>query len=183
MGNTQRVIPQARPESPPLTAAQNNPFQGLPARELHDSALPVTALAATAADARGQSLSCLGRLALHPDMDTHHLRHLPPRSGRHRRSHAARQGPVPVEVGLGHPHRLHGGRGCGGSVRRQRRGSDVSVPTVSVGYLVRLLTRQSRVGAVYTSGSFRMSTWIPFIWGWVNVLVQTISSFSIQGGL
>ena len=46
-----------------------------------------------------------------------------------------------------------------------------------------MLTSSDRVGAVYTSGSFWMSTWIPFIWGWANVLVLIISSFSIQGGL
>ncbi|EPE03460.1 integral membrane protein [Ophiostoma piceae UAMH 11346] len=39
------------------------------------------------------------------------------------------------------------------------------------------------IGAAYSAGPFWMSTWIPFIWGWVNVLIILISSFSIQGGL
>ncbi|EGO57723.1 hypothetical protein NEUTE1DRAFT_81548 [Neurospora tetrasperma FGSC 2508] len=39
------------------------------------------------------------------------------------------------------------------------------------------------VGATYKAGAFSMSTWIPFIWGWVNVLILILSSFRIQGGL
>ncbi|KAK8048659.1 hypothetical protein PG994_010389 [Apiospora phragmitis] len=39
------------------------------------------------------------------------------------------------------------------------------------------------VGAVYLNGNFVLSTWVPFIWGWINVLVLVVSSFSIQGGL
>jgi len=39
------------------------------------------------------------------------------------------------------------------------------------------------LGAVYNAGYFRMSTWIPFIWSLINVLVLILSSFSIQGGL
>jgi len=39
------------------------------------------------------------------------------------------------------------------------------------------------LGAVYRAGYFSMSTWIPFVWGWINVLVLILSSFSIQGGL
>ena len=39
------------------------------------------------------------------------------------------------------------------------------------------------VGAVYLNGNFVLSTWIPFIWAWINVLVLVISSFTIQGGL
>ncbi|KAL8994893.1 MAG: hypothetical protein Q9169_005267 [Polycauliona sp. 2 TL-2023] len=39
------------------------------------------------------------------------------------------------------------------------------------------------LGAVYTAGDFRMSTWVPFIWAIINVLVLILSSFSIQGGL
>jgi hypothetical protein len=41
----------------------------------------------------------------------------------------------------------------------------------------------SRIGAVYIAGKVAMSTWIPFIWGWINVLVIIVSSFTIQGGL
>ena len=43
--------------------------------------------------------------------------------------------------------------------------------------------RWRRLGAVYNAGYFSMSTWIPFIWGWINVLVLIISSFTMQGGL
>ncbi|KAK3302007.1 uncharacterized protein B0T15DRAFT_404659 [Chaetomium strumarium] len=39
------------------------------------------------------------------------------------------------------------------------------------------------VGASYIVGGYTMSTWIPFVWGWVNVLVLLVSSFRIQGGL
>ncbi|CAD6506489.1 BgTH12-07716 [Blumeria graminis f. sp. triticale] len=38
------------------------------------------------------------------------------------------------------------------------------------------------LGAVYESGYFRMSTWIPFTWGLINVLFLVISSFSFSGG-
>ena len=40
-----------------------------------------------------------------------------------------------------------------------------------------------RLGAVYNAGGFRMSTWIPFAWSIISVLVLILSSFSIQGGL
>ncbi|KAI2630769.1 hypothetical protein GGR54DRAFT_584140 [Hypoxylon sp. NC1633] len=39
------------------------------------------------------------------------------------------------------------------------------------------------LGAVYISGCYGMPTWIPFIWGWINVLILIVSSFTIQGGL
>ncbi|KAF2714748.1 hypothetical protein K504DRAFT_496654 [Pleomassaria siparia CBS 279.74] len=39
------------------------------------------------------------------------------------------------------------------------------------------------LGGVYQAGYFKMSTWIPFIWGLINVLVLILSSFAIHGGL
>lgn len=45
------------------------------------------------------------------------------------------------------------------------------------------LTRNRRVGAIYIAAGWYMTTWIPFIWGWVNVFVLVVSSFSISGGL
>ncbi|KAL4778311.1 hypothetical protein BJX76DRAFT_362855 [Aspergillus varians] len=39
------------------------------------------------------------------------------------------------------------------------------------------------LGSVYEAGNFRMSTWIPIIWGGVNVLVLILSSFPMPGGL
>ncbi|KAJ5605996.1 hypothetical protein N7510_008777 [Penicillium lagena] len=39
------------------------------------------------------------------------------------------------------------------------------------------------IGAVYEAGNFRMSTWLPMIWGGVNVLVLILTSFPMQGGL
>lgn len=39
------------------------------------------------------------------------------------------------------------------------------------------------LGALYDAGYFRMSTWTPFIWGLINMLVLIVASFRIQGGL
>ena len=39
------------------------------------------------------------------------------------------------------------------------------------------------VGAVYNAGYYKMSTWVPFLWGMINSLVLILSSFRIQGGL
>ncbi|KAM0278070.1 hypothetical protein ACHAQH_005361 [Verticillium albo-atrum] len=39
------------------------------------------------------------------------------------------------------------------------------------------------LAAVYNAGYFSMSTWVPLLWGVINVLVLIVSSFSIQGGL
>ncbi|KAI5801518.1 hypothetical protein DFH27DRAFT_622695 [Peziza echinospora] len=39
------------------------------------------------------------------------------------------------------------------------------------------------LAAVYNAGFFRMSTWIPCVWGVINILVLILSSFSLQGGL
>ncbi|KAI2642666.1 integral membrane protein [Xylaria nigripes] len=41
----------------------------------------------------------------------------------------------------------------------------------------------SILGAMYTVACYKMSTWIPFIWGLINVLILIISSFTIQGSL
>jgi len=39
------------------------------------------------------------------------------------------------------------------------------------------------LGGVYNAGYFEMSTWIPFFWALINVLVLVLSSFAMQGGL
>ncbi|KAL5117603.1 hypothetical protein ACEQ8H_004496 [Pleosporales sp. CAS-2024a] len=39
------------------------------------------------------------------------------------------------------------------------------------------------LGGVYQAGYFKMSTWIPFVWGVINTLVLILSSFAIYGGL
>ncbi|KAG5947297.1 hypothetical protein E4U59_001373 [Claviceps monticola] len=39
------------------------------------------------------------------------------------------------------------------------------------------------LGAVYKAGYYEMNTWIPCTWGFINVLILVISSFSVQGGL
>jgi len=39
------------------------------------------------------------------------------------------------------------------------------------------------LGAIYSAGYYKMSTWTPFLWGLINVLVLVLSSFSIHGGL
>ncbi|KAF2675341.1 hypothetical protein BT63DRAFT_35092 [Microthyrium microscopicum] len=39
------------------------------------------------------------------------------------------------------------------------------------------------LGAVYNAGYFRMSTWIPFVWGLTNSLVLVLSGFALQSGL
>jgi hypothetical protein len=36
---------------------------------------------------------------------------------------------------------------------------------------------------VYQSGYFKMSTWIPFVWGLISAVVLVLSSFAIHGGL
>ncbi|OCK76534.1 hypothetical protein K432DRAFT_360214 [Lepidopterella palustris CBS 459.81] len=46
-----------------------------------------------------------------------------------------------------------------------------------------LLTWCCRLSGVYNAGYFKMSTWIPFVWGLINALVLIISSFAINGGL
>jgi len=42
---------------------------------------------------------------------------------------------------------------------------------------------ENRLAAVYNAGYFRMSTWIPCVWGVINTLVLILSSFSLQGAL
>ncbi|KAL5416635.1 hypothetical protein PMIN04_008072 [Paraphaeosphaeria minitans] len=39
------------------------------------------------------------------------------------------------------------------------------------------------LGGVYQSGDFKMSTWIPFVWGLISAVVLVLSSFAIHGGL
>jgi hypothetical protein len=39
------------------------------------------------------------------------------------------------------------------------------------------------LGAVYSAGYYKMSTWMPFLWGLINCLVVILGSFRIQGGL
>ncbi|KAF2126204.1 hypothetical protein P153DRAFT_369548 [Dothidotthia symphoricarpi CBS 119687] len=39
------------------------------------------------------------------------------------------------------------------------------------------------LGGVYQAGYFEMSTWIPFVWAVISVLVLILSSFAIYGGL
>lgn len=40
-----------------------------------------------------------------------------------------------------------------------------------------------RLGSVYEAGNFRMSTFLPMIWGAVNVMVLIVTSYPMQGGL
>ncbi|KAF2875066.1 hypothetical protein BDV95DRAFT_603838 [Massariosphaeria phaeospora] len=39
------------------------------------------------------------------------------------------------------------------------------------------------LGGVYQAGYFQMSTWVPFVWAFVNALILILSSFAIHGGL
>ncbi|KAJ5151114.1 uncharacterized protein N7482_010366 [Penicillium canariense] len=39
------------------------------------------------------------------------------------------------------------------------------------------------LGAVYEAGNFRMSTWLPMVWGGLNVMILILTSFPMQGGL
>lgn len=52
------------------------------------------------------------------------------------------------------------------------------IEAILAGSLVGLI-----LGAVYNAGYFRMSTWTPFIWSIVNMLVLILGSFRIQGGM
>jgi len=47
----------------------------------------------------------------------------------------------------------------------------------------RMANLMYRLGAVYEAGNFRMSTWVPLVWGGVNVMVLILTSFPMQGGL
>lgn len=40
-----------------------------------------------------------------------------------------------------------------------------------------------RLAAVITAGTYRISTWITFVWGVTNALTLILSSFAIQGGM
>lgn len=59
----------------------------------------------------------------------------------------------------------------------------MSIPRMPQSVVVYSSDYLLRVGAVYTAGYFRMSTWIPFVWALINTLVLILSSFAIQGGL
>ena len=69
----------------------------------------------------------------------------------------------------------------GGNIGGECGGIDVSGLRSAIyeGYLL----IANRLGAVYNAGGFKMSTWIPFVWSLISVLVLILSSFSIQGGL
>lgn len=80
---------------------------------------------------------------------------------------------------------------CGwnsGRVGWERGGFDVcryiiSNETILLSQCQRADIDVSRLGAIYRAGDLKMSTWIPFIWALINVLVLILSSFSMQGGL
>ncbi|TVY30707.1 Uncharacterized protein LHYA1_G000338 [Lachnellula hyalina] len=55
--------------------------------------------------------------------------------------------------------------------------------SVAIEYFNADLISFNSLGAVYNAGYFKMSTWMPFIWALINVLILTLSSFSFQGGL
>ncbi|KKK18145.1 hypothetical protein P175DRAFT_0483805 [Aspergillus ochraceoroseus IBT 24754] len=70
--------------------------------------------------------------------------------------------------------------------RSWRIGIAVPVLYVLIGGLEALLAGSIVgvvLGAVYEAGNFRMSTWIPILWGGVNILVVILASFPVQGGL
>lgn len=59
-----------------------------------------------------------------------------------------------------------------------------TIPKERMGVIwMSLANEDNRLGAIYEAGSFRMSTWIPFVWALINSLVIVLSSFAIQGGL
>jgi hypothetical protein len=62
--------------------------------------------------------------------------------------------------------------------------SAVPSPSKAMAWGVSSITNSvCSLGAVYSAGYFKMSTWIPFVWGGINTLVLILSSFSFQGGL
>lgn len=77
---------------------------------------------------------------------------------------------------------------CGwhsGRIGRERGGFDVCI-YIRLNDIIqhqRTDIDLSRLGAIYRAGDLKMSTWIPFIWALIHVLVLILSSFSIQGGL
>lgn len=81
---------------------------------------------------------------------------------------------------------VHFHRSAGGSYSREYHRSCVSGSFDTWSPRDDQVTNASTVdslGAVYEAGNFRMSTWLPMIWGGVNVMVLIVTSFPMQGGL
>lgn len=182
-------------------------------RKLPDTPIPFALLSHPSYPRRATvPLSHWGHLALHSVLDHHLLRGLPSGCQRicRRRAVAELEGHVagPCAVYVGCRRRGASGRECGRADVRLiflfwgGRGVvlglggvllcaclkglisfDCFVWLFAEGWGAHVYFVSIRVGAIYSSGSFRMSTWIPFVWALINVLVLIVSSFSIQGGL
>lgn len=95
--------------------------------------------------------------------------------------YAARERQVGLEIRLGHSAGLHAYCWCGGVARWKHSWLDVSAWWSNGSSII--ADRIPSLGAVYNAGYYKMSTWIPFTWAWINVVVLILSSFSFQGGL
>jgi hypothetical protein len=115
-------------------------------------------------------------------MDSDPVCHLPHERSRHSFERTSGKAPVDLEVPLDSSGDLRYYGCSGSSCRRQYCWCPVR-PHHTREITEGVADTSYSVGAVYFNGRFHMSTWIPFIWGWINVLVLIVSSFTIQGGL
>lgn len=145
---------------------------------LYPTAVPVPVLAAPGL--QGRALRTRRHLEVYALLDPHPL--WPVSSGRRgcSRVDADRQEEVYLEISLDCAPDLCFYRCVRSCHSRQCCWADVGFPAIA-GQGV--YADVCRVGAGYLAGNFTMSTWVPFVWGWVNVLVLLVASFRIQGGL
>jgi hypothetical protein len=153
--------------------------------------LPLSLLACLSRTRRGQLPLPLERhLAIHSPLDVDSIWSIPYHSGVVCCGDAGKKDEVEGFMG---------GAGCvrdcgwgGGDHGGEYSGSDVSSLALRRSLFRRVVWRSgaeytystnSSLGAVYNAGFFHMSTWIPFVWSIICVLVLILSSFSIQGGL
>lgn len=125
-------------------------------------------------------------MALHPLLDTYSIRYSSLCRCSIRCFDAAWKREVGLEICVDHPIAV---RVCGRNWSfdcRELSGLDVCTSFL---FLLRHMIRLpwanlcTSLGAVYNAGYFQMSTWIPFIWSLISVLILVLASFTIQFAL